>query len=179
MAASKPSRDYSGMLGLAEHGRPLWIFSLNHDLLAEAIADASSVPVYTGVAFHVRTKDDLEKHGLHHCNRNEPAINLFKLHGSLDEFAFNDGNDLLKLVPDRGGLVPRVNSLRLVKERIHQPFKATNEIAYLDDDGETQFLRPHSSRRRVQVRRAATDTSSRRSSWTISGRCSTTWRPCT
>lgn len=152
--------DYKGLVRLAKRGVPLWVFSLNHDLLVEGVADMADLPLFTGfrddgaslpvtiangsthrVRYATRTEADIEKSGLHYCNRREPALNLFKLHGSLDEFAFRDGKDLLKLIPAEPGLAARVRDLRLLNDVGRQPFKVTNEITYADDAGEVQFLR--------------------------------------
>ena len=79
----------------------------------------------------------------------EHGINLLKLHGSLDEFVFNDNQDLLKLVPNDVTVRGVIETLRIANEdlRYVDPrFPAgyvvpVNEIAYEDYDGEMQFLR--------------------------------------
>ena len=79
----------------------------------------------------------------------EPGINLLKIHGSLDEFAFNDGQDLLKLSPLGEGAQGVIAALESVNEDVHYNdprwpggiVKGTNEIIYKDNDGSMQFLR--------------------------------------
>jgi hypothetical protein len=71
------------------------------------------------------------------------------MHGALDVFTFNDGNDLLKLLPDGAEVSDILEALRAVNEELMYllpgapggKVKATNEIAYADDDGVMQFLR--------------------------------------
>jgi len=77
------------------------------------------------------------------------GINLLKLHGALDIFTFNNGNDLLKLLPSGNGVSAVTATLRAANEELlyfdsRKPdsrVRTTNEIAYADDSGEMQFLR--------------------------------------
>ena len=39
---------YDGIRALAEANKPLWIFSLNHDVVIEALAALLSIPLHTG-----------------------------------------------------------------------------------------------------------------------------------
>ena len=76
------------------------------------------------------------------------GINLLKVHGALDIFTFQGGKDLLRLLPQNGSTEGVIESLRIANEEllyVHpqsgRTAKATNEIAYADEDGEMQFLR--------------------------------------
>jgi hypothetical protein len=71
------------------------------------------------------------------------------VHGSLDQFAFNDGHDLMRLVPETHDLNGLIAVLRAANEELPDQFqrdpngmgRVINEIPYIDDAGVTQFLR--------------------------------------
>ena len=154
---------------LAEANTPLWIFSLNHDLIIEAIAARLAIPLHCGfssatVTLPLRnrsgaqigelraatlTEHDLENRAMYFPNPLEPGIYLLKIHGALDVFTFNDGKDLLKLLPNDEGLAGVTAMLRAANENLIYPVpgmpggkaKAINGIAYADHEGEMQFLR--------------------------------------
>jgi hypothetical protein len=160
---------YDGIRALAQANAPLWIFSLNHDVMVEAIAARLSIPLHSGfsasivtlpcrdasgkkkgeIRAEVLTKHDLEHGAMYFPNPPEPGIYLLKLHGALDVFTFNDGQDLLKLLPSAPGQDGVINVLRAANEDLFYLLpeapggraKATNEIAYADDQGVMQFLR--------------------------------------
>jgi hypothetical protein len=79
----------------------------------------------------------------------QEGINLLKIHGSLDEFAFNDGQDLLKLMPIENSVRGVISTLQLANEQLRYVnplfpggyIVAANEIICEDVDGEMQFLR--------------------------------------
>ena len=99
--------------------RPLWTFSLNHDLLVECFSAYSGVPLKCGyseerirlprgdtagtvvgeVEAFVMRREQLREHQLSFFEAGNFGLNLLKIHGSLDEFTFNDDRDLLKLAP--------------------------------------------------------------------------------
>ena len=66
-----------------------------------------------------------------------------------DEFAFNDGKNLLKLLPDNSGTLRVISALRNANDEVRYidprwpggVVNALNEIAYADAVGEMQFLR--------------------------------------
>ncbi len=160
---------YDGIRTLAEANAPLWVFSLNHDVVIEAIAARLSIPLHTGFSTStvtlprrdasgskrgeiravLLTKQDLEHGAMHFPNPFQPGIYLLKIHGALDGFTFNDGQDLLKLVPTAPGQDGVIDVLRAANEDLFYPHpgapggkvKAVNEIAYADEQGEMQFLR--------------------------------------
>jgi hypothetical protein len=149
--------------------RRFWVFSLNHDVLVEAIAARLSIPLHSGfspsritlprrdrsgnvtgeIHAEVITKDDLEHHAMYFPNPLQSGIYLLKVHGGLDLFTFNEGEDMLRLLPDGPGMEGVIKVLRAVNEDLFYPMplipggrvKALNEIAYADREGEMQFLR--------------------------------------
>lgn len=156
-----------GIAKLAAVNAPLWVFSLNHDVLIECVAAKYAVPLHSGfsdgiVTFPRRdasgakigqlrgetlTAAQLER-GMIFPPPGSQGINLLKIHGALDVFTFRDGKDLVKLMPDEATIRSTVDALRVAQEeliyvdpRLPHPVKATNEIAYADDEGVMQFLR--------------------------------------
>jgi hypothetical protein len=160
---------YDGLRAFMKENEPLWVFSLNHDLIVEMIAARLQLSLYCGfspktvilprrnacgkktgeIRAEVLTKHELEHAAMYFPNPLKPGIYLQKIHGSLDVFAFNDGEDLLRLLPDGKDAKAVTDVLRAANEELIYPVpgapggkaKATNEIAYADDSGEMQFLR--------------------------------------
>jgi hypothetical protein len=160
---------YGGIQALAESNKPLWIFSLNHDVIVESLAARHSIPLYCGFSptivtlprrdscgnikgelrAQVLTKDNLEKGAMHFPNPPQQGIYLLKLHGALDIFAFNEGNDILKLLPAEPTERSVIETLRAANEDLIYVLpgspggkaKANNQIAYADAQGVMQFLR--------------------------------------
>jgi hypothetical protein len=98
-------RFFDGLLGLADRNAPLWIFSLNHDMMIECIANAVGLTVSAGLPkqgtiprrnsegeiiglIHTESLpgDVLETQGPAYLPPGERGINLLKLHGGLDLF---------------------------------------------------------------------------------------------
>jgi hypothetical protein len=160
---------YDGFRVLADANTPLWVFSLNHDVIMEAIAARLSIPIHCGfssstvnfarrdasgqkigdIRAEVLTKHDLEHGAMYFPNPPQPGIYLLKIHGALDIFTFNDGQDLLKLLPDAPGQDGVMDVLRAANEGLFYEIpgapggraKALNEICYPDNNGVMQFLR--------------------------------------
>jgi hypothetical protein len=160
---------YKGITHLVAQNEPLWIFSLNHDVIIEALATYHNIPLncgFTDNIFHLPRRDKkgvktgelkaetisgelLEKGEMPFFQTGTNGINLLKIHGSLDIFTFRDGKDMLRLLPTENTVSGVIESLRLANEELvyihpaapRQPIKTTNEITYADDDGEMQFLR--------------------------------------
>jgi hypothetical protein len=160
---------YDGIRALAEANKPLWIFSLNHDVVIEALAALLSIPLHTGfspatitlpcrdhsgkkkgeIRGAILTKNDLEHGAIYFPNPPQPGIYLLKIHGALDVFTFNNGDDLLKLCPSETSMESIVDVLRAANEELFYlaqgipggKIRATNEITYADDQGGMQFLR--------------------------------------
>jgi len=160
---------YAGIRTLAEQNNPLWVFSLNHDLVIEALAAKFDIALYTGfsertIALPRRDKsgksigelqaqllseDELHRGSFFYPNPPGPGIYLLKIHGALDVFAYNDGKDLLKIVSGEETVDSLLDALRGVNEEVFYPvpgspngrLNTSNEIAYADESGEMQFLR--------------------------------------
>jgi len=156
-----------GIQRLASETSPLWIFSLNHDLLIECLAAHYKIPLNCGfgcglvklpkrdktgakvgdLTAESLTADQLER-GMVFFPPCTPGINLLKIHGSLDTFTFREGQDLLKLVPTESSVSGVITALRSANEellyvdaRVPHPARTINEITYADEVGEMQFLR--------------------------------------
>jgi hypothetical protein len=160
---------YDGIRTLAVANAPLWVFSLNHDVTVEAIAARLSIRLHSGfspstitlplrdssgekkgeIRAEILTKQELEHGATYFPNPLQPGIYLLKIHGSLDIFTFNEGQDLLKLLPSEPGEDGVINILRAANEDLFYllpgapdgKVKTINEIAYADDQGLMQFLR--------------------------------------
>lgn len=160
---------YEGISILANRNTPLWIFSLNHDLIVEAIAEKFSIPIRCGFSSkkvllprrnaageiigelhpEILTRKELDEGSMYFPNPAPHGIHLLKIHGALDVFAFNDGHDLLKVIKDPAGQESVTKVLRAANEELlySAPTEAggrvhaTNEIVFADSKGEMQFLR--------------------------------------
>ncbi|MCI3944176.1 hypothetical protein K0038_01182 [Pseudomonas syringae] len=161
---------YEGIAWLSKHNRPLWIFSLNHDSVFEAVAAHFKLPVYSGfdrnttMKFPRRTVDGtvsgivegetisrevLDKGAMHFPNPAEEGIYLLKIHGALDMFVYNDAGDMVKMIPESNDPADVIDVLRIANEELIYALpgapggiaRASNEIAYADFDGQMNFLR--------------------------------------
>ncbi|GAA0781182.1 hypothetical protein GCM10009108_22240 [Castellaniella ginsengisoli] len=159
---------YSGILTLENRNCPLWVFSLNHDLIIESIAAKFDISIYSGFSerkislprrnqtgeqigelFAQTLSEDEINGALHFPNPPKKGIYLLKIHGALDVFAYEDGKNLLKITPNENTVDSLLESLRSVNEEVFYPFPGSpngrantiNEIAYADKSGEMQFLR--------------------------------------
>lgn len=159
---------YAGIRALAEQNNPLWIFSLNHDLIIEALAAKFGIPLHSGFSHRIIALPRWDKSGekigelraqvlseeelkgaFYYPNPPESGIYLLKIHGALDVFAYKEGKDLLKLIPDNNTVESLLDALRAVNEEVFYPLpgspngraNASNEIAYADESDEMQFLR--------------------------------------
>lgn len=132
--------------------KPLWIFSLNHDLIIEIVANYFKIQLncgfntykkVSGIKFEELLQEDMEKNKFKFIY-NDPGINLIKLHGSLDLFTYLEGRSYLKLACDNKNicnLIKDINKLILNDPTIKEGVKCTNEITYYDEDNILQFLR--------------------------------------
>jgi len=156
-----------GINHFAEGNAPLWVFTLNHDIIIECVAAKHNIALTCGFSSEVitlprrdakgaKTADlraevitgqQLETAAMQFLPSGSPGINLLKIHGGLDQFTFRNGKDLLRVLPDENSVSSLLRSLRIANEELfyldeggRKP-KASNEIAYADDEGEMQFLR--------------------------------------
>jgi hypothetical protein len=160
-------RFIEGIASLAAKHSPLWIFSLNHDLIIECLAARYNLPLNCGftadlvtlprrnkagektgsLRAETITEAQLEK-GLPFFQSGNYGIDLLKIHGALDIFTFKDGKDLMRLLPLEptvkgvlGTLLAANDELLCMLPHMPNPVKTTNEITYADEAGEMQFLR--------------------------------------
>lgn len=154
--------DYFGIQKMADENRPLWVFSLNHDVNFEIIAAAHGIPVKSGfneeieipertpdgkiigkLRFKKISRSSFTDNRYDFFKKGDYGINLVKLHGALDVFATGDDLSYVKLQPDKNSIAGVIEALERANMNLQcVPFLAvTNEIAYTDDSGEIQFLR--------------------------------------
>lgn len=161
---------FEGIARLAQSHRPLWIFSLNHDVLVECIAALFGIEVNAGfsprtvhlpcrsadgqpvaaLAAETLTDAELASGQLPFFKTGWPGINLLKLHGALDIFVHGDGRDLIRLKPEDQTFDAIIDALQIANEGLLDPGLASslvpdplalaNKIPYIDGDGQPQVL---------------------------------------
>jgi hypothetical protein len=161
---------FEGLAHLARANRPLWVFSLNHDVLVECIAALFGIEVSCGftdrrvvlpcrsatgqpiaaLAATLLTDADMASGRLGFFKTGWPGINLLKLHGALDVFSFGDGRDLIRLVPREETFDGIIDALQIANEGLLDPntvsslvpdaLALTNQIPYIDAQGQPQVL---------------------------------------
>lgn len=161
---------FEGIARLAQKHRPLWIFSLNHDVLVECIAALFGIEVNAGfsprtvllpcrgrdgqpiaaLGAEVLTDAELASGQLPFFKTGWPGINLLKLHGALDVFNYGNGRDLARLKPEDQTFDAIIDALQianeglldagLVSSLVPDPLAVTNKIPYIDSDGQPQVL---------------------------------------
>jgi len=131
---------------------PLWIFSLNHDLLVEIIAKHLGIPIkfgfkdtiqINGLTFEKLSRENMEKNQFSFFQK-DPGINLIKLHGALDVFVEGDEKNYLKIINqgnDITGIIDDVSKILEGDASTKEGVKCTNHITYYDEDNVLQFLR--------------------------------------
>lgn len=155
-----------GIAKLAQANTPLWIFSLNHDVLIECLAAKYRIPLRSGfgggvISFPRRNRSGAKigelraeslteaqlAAGMMFPQPGSHGINLLKIHGALDVFAYRDGRDFAKLLPAEASVRSIIDMLRVAEEELlyvdprrPYPVKTTNEITYADEAGVMQFL---------------------------------------
>jgi hypothetical protein len=156
-----------GILDFIKANAPLWVFSLNHDLIIECFAAQYGIPLNCGFSNVMTTFPRREKNGtkigdltaetisIQQVENGMPfwpsgqaGINLLKIHGSLDVFSFRDGEYLARLIPQTNTVSELIGSLRAANEELiyvdpnrADPVRTYNEITFADDAGVMQFLR--------------------------------------
>ena len=161
--------DYGGFKKMAEENRPLWVFSLNHDLIVELLASKLFIPVKSGfndtvsipmrfepnanaqrINFQFLSRDSIESSKYDFFKQGELGVNLIKLHGALDIFGYKDELNYLKILPqdnrpesyvDQLLLVNDINQKTAVREASQHRSYIVNENIYFDEFGDLQFLR--------------------------------------
>ena len=158
----------SGIKELSRMNSPLWVFSLNQDLIIECFSAHSGIPLrcgFTGEIERLPLRDiageevgnldalllpsgEVDSLSPHFFKSGEEGINLLKIHGSLDVFSVRNGRDFLKLIPGSSGVDGVIDTLLVANESLRpgpdwpdREIRALNEIMYADQHGEVQFLR--------------------------------------
>ncbi len=161
---------FQGLAHLARDNRPLWIFSLNHDVLVECIAALFGVEVRCGfsqrrIALPCRnasgqviaalgadllTDAEMASGQLGFFPAGSLGINLVKLHGALDVFTLGDSRDLIRLVPGEDTFDSIIDALQIANEGLLDPnlvsslvpdaLAVMNRIPYLDAEDKPQIL---------------------------------------
>ncbi len=152
---------FSGLAQLHEQSSPLWVFSVNHDLILEMLASHMSMKIKSGfkrtseisyrsggkmhkLSFELLSRDDISRNNYDFFAPGEHGINLLKLHGSLDLFGQGDELNYLRIKPTSNSIQGIISGLRVLNEVMpYHPsgVNATNHIMYLDEAGQLQFLR--------------------------------------
>jgi hypothetical protein len=161
---------FEGLAQLAEANRPLWVFSLNHDVLVECIAalfgievscgfserrialpcrNAAGEPIAT-LAAELLTDAEMASGQLGYFKTGWPGINLLKLHGALDVFTLGTSRDLIRLLPREETFDGIIDALQianeglldanLVSSLVPDALAVANQIPYLDANGQPQVL---------------------------------------
>ncbi len=162
--------DYGGFRKIAEQNRPLWVFSVNHDLIVELLASKLWIPIKCGfgdratlsmrsepngesaeVSFDLLTRESIKTNNYDFLKQGELGINLIKLHGALDIFGYKDELNYLKILSRDNRPESYVHQMWLI-DRINQNVAtkhmgrtirgyAINEHSYFDEAGKMQYLR--------------------------------------
>lgn len=155
-----------GMKEFCRTNSPLWVFSLNQDLIMECFAAHSGIPLSCGFTNEVEVLPLRDESGVeigdleawvlpseqvgrlayHFFKTGEEGINLVKIHGSLDVFSIRDGKDFLKLIPTYSGVEGVIDTLVTANKNLRPNWpevtvRTINEIMYANQFGEIQFLR--------------------------------------
>lgn len=157
---------YAGLVRLVKACNPLWVFSLNHDVLVECMAAHFGIPLATGFgpqrveipcrqggeiiarqSAELLADADMGDGRLNFLRQGELGINLLKLHGALDMFALGDTSDLIKLVPAAQSFDAVIDTLQIANEGLlggemtAEQAGLLNQIPYVDDAGQVSVLR--------------------------------------
>jgi hypothetical protein len=159
-------RYYEGLSGLAERYRPLWVFSLNHDMMVECLATAHHMRLVTGFTGRTSlvwrdpdsglprdsdaeliTGNELRRSGWRFLGPGEQGVNLMKIHGGLEIFVMDEGRDLVRLVqmcwPAFGPvrlLQAGIEQLSGISSEVPGATEATRRLICEDDRGQRHTL---------------------------------------
>jgi hypothetical protein len=158
---------FSGLLALARKHAPLWVFTLNHDLVMECLAAHFGIPLACGFSERTMTlpcrkapgdivatmqaqvlsEAELAEAALPFFPQGTPGINLLKIRGALDIFALDGTHDLIKLVPRAQEFDAIIDALQIANEGLldtllaPEPLSVTNQIPWIDEQGNPRLLR--------------------------------------
>lgn len=154
---------FAGLKNLLNSDAPLWVFSLNHDLIMEMVLTKYAIPYKTGfwgskrlninsyssknsILVEALTRKEIDTNNFDFFQNGETGVNLIKLHGGLDIFAVNDGKDYLKVVTQQNNPLSGLEAVKKILDvdlqiAAYDKVHFTNEHCYLDDSNVIQFLR--------------------------------------
>ena len=164
----QPPEGYErGLRFLVQENRPLWIFSLNYDLVIECLCAALRIPLSSGLpekgslprrnimgietgklATEVISVKQLSERGLVFPFGDEQRVHLIKAHGGLDMFTVHDESELVKISPVGDYPISPLGNLCILRNEVI--LKASpnpsvplppSEYLYFDESGRLQFLR--------------------------------------
>lgn len=162
--AISTANDFVALVDMVVAAKPLWIFSLNHDLIVEMLVSEFDIPLKTGffpsddipmglpdgtvsiVHFDRLSRKKLRDREFDFFDVGQYGINLIKIHGSLDIFAQGDDLNYIKLRPpinDAKSYISELEQLETINQTVakHYRLRTTNEICYYDQSNVSQFLR--------------------------------------
>ena len=161
---------FEGIVPLAQGNRPLWIFSLNHDVLIECIAALFGIEINCGFSqatitlpcrnasgaviatlnAELLTDVEMASGKLPFCVPGWPGINLLKLYGALDVFALGQSRDLIRLKPNEETFDAIIDALQIANEGlldaaltaslVPDALAIPNQIPYVDGNQQPQTL---------------------------------------
>ena len=154
---------FTGLKNLLNSDGPLWVFSLNHDLIMEMVFAKYAIPYKTGfwdskrlninsysskntILVEELTRKEIDANNFDFFRNRECGVNLIKLHGGLDIFAVNDGKDYIKVVTEQNNPSSGLEAVKKILDvdmqiANHDKTHVTNTHCYLDDKNVIQFLR--------------------------------------
>ena len=159
---------YRGLKFFSERCKPLWIFSLNQDLVIEMICDEIDLILSDGYdenaveifpMFNEKAENigdftfkkilwsNVSLDNMFFLPKGREGVNLLKIHGSLGEYTYLDQSYLLKIKPNTRDISGWLNSLKNANENLKffldgiPMIRSINEIQVTDGTGEMQFLR--------------------------------------
>ena len=145
----------------------MWVFSLNHDLVVECLAAHFGIPLACGFSertitlpcrkapgdivatmqAQVLSEAEQVEAALPFFTEGTAGINLLKIRGALDIFALDGSHDLIKLVPRATDFNAIIDALQIANEGLldallaPDPLSVTNQIPWIDDQGNRRVLR--------------------------------------
>jgi hypothetical protein len=161
---------FEGIVPLARQNRPLWIFSLNHDVLVECIAALFGIEINCGfshatvtlpcrnrageviaaLSAELLTENEMASGALPFCVPGWPGINLLKIYGGLDIFALGETRELIRAKPADETFDAIIDALQIVNEGlldaallaslVPDTLAVTNKIPYVDASNQPRTL---------------------------------------
>lgn len=142
---------------------PLNIFSLNHDVMLEEVCSFLNTPLSAGFfrsneyllksfpnatfgfPFESLTQTQMEQGRFNFFKDGEVGVNLYKLHGGLDTFLFNDCNDFVRFYPPTnkpGNSIQLLGQLQHERHRIEKEdgVRTTGIMTLKDSGGDEHFF---------------------------------------